>query len=156
MGALSASSRPRVPASRAVGEGIVLEKQDGEQLGAVGRRQVRQHVDPGALLGRVEDRAGADEASKVGQGRGAGRLGLAAHELLAAPLEARPPDEKPPERGAATLDRPTVTPDLALTAEPPPVPRAIPLTASTRDGTEIVRAAAVRGELDSIEPVELA
>ena len=68
-------------------------------------------------------------------------------------LDARPPDENPPERGADTLDRPTVTPDLALTAEPAPVPRDMPLTASTRDGTEIVRAAAGRGELDSTEPL---
>ena len=57
------------------------------------------------------------------------------------------------ERGAETLARPTVTPDLALTAEPPPVPRDMPLTASTRDGTAMVRAAAGRGVLDSVEPL---
>ena len=63
------------------------------------------------------------------------------------------PEEKLPERGADTLVRPTVTPDLALTAEPPPVPRDMPLTASTRDGTEMVRAAGGWGVVDSTEPV---
>jgi hypothetical protein len=109
------------------------------------RAHPRQHLDPGPLQYRIEHRALPDQALELPNR-------LAAHDELTLPPP-REPVENPLDRGAETLAFPTDTPDLLVAADPPPVPRDIPLTASTRDGTEMVRAAAGRGAGDSTEPV---
>jgi hypothetical protein len=121
----------------------VLYLEDRGELGAVGGRDVGQDREPGALLDGVESAAAADQRAQ---------LGVRDAQLIPELLDDLIPDENPPERGAETLLFPTETPDLAVAALPPPVPRAMPLTASTRDGTEMVRAAAGLGAEDSTDP----